>query len=281
MTDTIVRSPEHLRHTLGDHHPGLVPTMGALHPGHLSLIARSARENALTVVSVFVNPTQFGDVADLARYPRDLERDAALAADAGANIVFAPAAEDIYQPGFTTTIDVGPVANRWEGASRPGHFRAVATVVAILLNLVQPARSYFGEKDFQQLLVIQQMHRDLRMPGAIVACPTVRDADGLALSSRNSRLSPTDRERALALPRAIAAARQAVANGETTVSQVESVVLAALDQPGITIDYAAVVDGETLEPLHTVQPNARLVVAADVGGTRLIDNVALELVASA
>ena len=188
-----VTTREGLREALGDARPGLVPTMGALHAGHLSLISRSASENPLTVVSVFVNPTQFTNPEDLAHYPRDLETDVALARQAGADLIFAPTVEAIYPPGFDTTVEVGHLSDRWEGASRPGHLRAVATVVTILLNLAQPTRAYFGEKDFQQLQVVRQIHRDLALPGEIVGCPTVRDEDGLALSSRNVQLSRDER----------------------------------------------------------------------------------------
>ncbi|MDF2760089.1 MAG: Pantothenate synthetase, partial [Thermomicrobiales bacterium] len=185
MAPQIVTTRDELRAVLGDTRRGLVPTMGALHTGHLSLISRSASENPLTVVSIFVNPTQFTSPEDLARYPRDLKGDAELAGQAGADLIFAPEIMSIYPPGFDTTVEVGELSKRWEGASRPGHLRAVATVVTILLNLAQPARAYFGEKDYQQLQVIRHMHLDLALQGEIIGCATVRDADGLALSSRN------------------------------------------------------------------------------------------------
>ena len=276
----VVRTREDLRARLGAAHPGLVPTMGALHAGHESLIARSAAENASTVVSVFVNPMQFGNRVDLTRYPRDLERDVACARAAGADLIFAPDIETIYPPGFDTAVEVGALSQRWEGASRPGHFRGVATVVTILLNLVQPARSYFGEKDYQQLQVIRRLHRDLALPGAIVGCPTARDADGLALSSRNVRLSPEDRARALAIPRAISAVIDAAARGETGARALEATARSVLDVPGLAVDYLALVDGSTLEPLPRLRGGARLLIAADVGGTRLIDNAAIEPPAS-
>ena len=276
ITVRSVTTREGLRQALGDSRPGLVPTMGALHAGHLSLIARSASENPLTVVSIFVNPTQFTNPEDLGRYPRDLDADAALARQAGADLIFAPEVGTIYPSGFDTTVAVGHLSDRWEGASRPGHFRAVATVVTILLNLAQPARAYFGEKDFQQLQVVRQIHRDLALPGEIVGCPTVRDDDGLALSSRNVRLSREERVRASALPRAIAAVRAAAAHGETDTRQLEAAGLAELDTAGVRVDYLALVDSNSLEPLQSLGRGARLLVAAHVGGTRLIDNAAVD-----
>ena len=276
MAPEIVRTREELRAALGDARPGLVPTMGALHAGHESLISRSASENAVTVVSVFVNPIQFSNHDDLARYPRNLAQDVARAHEASADLVFAPEVETIYPPGFDTTVEVGDLTERWEGASRPGHFRGVATIVTILLNLVRPARSYFGEKDYQQLQVIRRLHRDLALPGFIVGCATVRDQDGLALSSRNVQLSPEDRLRALALPRAIETVVDAAAAGESDARRLEEMALIALDVPGLVVDYLALVDGSSLEPLPHVRAGARLLVAVDVGGTRLIDNAAIE-----
>jgi pantoate--beta-alanine ligase len=255
--------------------------MGALHAGHTALISRSASENALTVVSVFVNPTQFSNRDDLARYPRDLRHDAALAEEAGADLIFAPDLATIYPPGFDTAVEVGALSTRWEGASRPAHFRGVATVVTILLNLVQPVRSYFGEKDYQQLQVIRRLHQDLALPGQIVGCPTIRDDDGLALSSRNVRLTAHDRLLAQVLPRAIDAATNAAARGETDILLLEETARAVLDVPGVAIDYLALVDGSTLKPLSDLLPGARLLIAADVGGIRLIDNAAIEPPAAA
>ena len=276
MAPHILRTREELRAALGDVRPGLVPTMGALHAGHESLISRSASENALTVISVFVNPIQFSNRDDLVRYPRNQAEDVARAQGAGADLIFAPDIETIYPPGFATTVEVGDLSARWEGASRPGHFRGVATVVTILLNLAQPSRSYFGEKDYQQLQVIRRLHHDLALPGFIVGCPTVRDRDGLALSSRNVQLSQEDRRRALALPRAIETVVGAAAGGETNARLLEARALSVLDVPGITVDYLALVDASSLEPLPHVQAGARLLMAVDVGGTRLIDNAAIE-----
>ena len=255
---------------------GLAPTMGALHEGHLSLIRRSAAENGLTVVSVFVNPTQFNDPFDLALYPRSLERDTELAASAGADLVFAPDMETVYPPGFATGVHVANVTEQWEGESRPGHFDAVATVVSILLNQVRPDRAYFGEKDFQQLAMIRQLHRDLALPGEIVACPTVREPDGLAMSSRNARL--TDAERAVApfLYQALSAMSEAARRGER--SSLKLAILGAVIMKRaseVELEYLQIVDPGTLEPLEVAAPGARAIIAATIGGTRLIDNIPL------
>ncbi len=272
----IVHDRATLREVLGTAAPGLVPTMGALHEGHLALIRRSAAENGQTIVSIFVNPTQFEDATDLARYPRDPAHDAALAVDAGADIVFAPAVEAIYPPGFATTIEVGGPSTRWEGAARPGHFQGVATVVAILLNLVRPARAYFGEKDFQQLQVVRRLHADLALPGEIVGCETVRDPDGLALSSRNSRLSPDERRQAVIVPCALRRMADLAAAGEADVARLIAAGRAELTiAPPVEVEYLAVVDPDTLEPLAVVVPGARAIVAVHLGAVRLIDNVAL------
>lgn len=246
--------------------------MGALHAGHLELINCSARENDETVVSIFVNPAQFGRQTDLVDYPRDLDRDANLAAEAGATMIFAPTVDAIYPQGFDTWVDAGDLARPWEGASRPGHFRGVATIVTILLNLVQPERSYFGEKDYQQLQVIRRLHHDLALPGMIVACETVRDRDGLALSSRNMRLTPGDRERARAIPRAIGAIVTALAGGEDDVQALLTIGRAIFEREGVYVDYLAIVDEIELTPLLSVVEGARLLISAEIGGVRLIDN---------
>lgn len=274
MTVRVVRSPEELEtHRTGSW--GLVPTMGALHAGHLTLIARAAAENDMAVVSVFVNPAQFGNAADLSRYPRDVESDIVKAAAAGANIIYAPDVSTVYPAGFSTWIEPGSLAARWEGKSRPGHFRGVATVVAILLNTLRPRRSYFGEKDYQQLQVIRQMHRDLRLPGQVVASPTVRDADGLALSSRNVRLGTKGRVTAQAIPMALAAVADAARQGVSAVADLEAAGLRVLARPGLDLDYLAIVDAETLEPAEVMSGPRRVLVAAEVEGVRLIDNIAL------
>jgi len=250
--------------------------MGALHEGHLSLIRRAANENDLVVVSVFVNPAQFSDLADLERYPRALDRDIALASDAGASIIYAPEAGTIYPPGFATSIHVSGVTERWEGEARPGHFDGVATVVAILLNQVRPDRAYFGEKDWQQLVMILRLHVDLALPGAIVACPTVREADGLALSSRNGALGVEERASAAVLARALSAMREMALAGESDALKLA--VMGAIiirRKPAVSIEYLQVVDSGTLEPVDTVQRGSRAIVAARIGSTRLIDTMAL------
>jgi pantoate--beta-alanine ligase len=262
---------------LGNVAPGFVATMGALHEGHVSLIRRSASENSATVVSIFVNPTQFSDPLDLVTYPRDVERDALLATAAGADLVFVPKAGEIYPREFRTWVEVGGLGDRWEGAARPGHFRGVATVVAILLNLVRPERAYLGEKDYQQLVVVRRMHADLGLPGNIVACPTVRDHDGLALSSRNVRLSEEQRNEARVISRALRRMVDLTQVGETDARRL---TMAARDELAhrrdVAVEYVEVVDGETLEPLPRLVPGARAILAVRVGETRLIDNVALE-----
>lgn len=274
MNARVVKTPEEVR-GLRYGTWGLVPTMGALHAGHLTLIARAAAENDTVVVSIFVNPSQFGSASDLARYPRDVEADIARATAAGAGIIYAPDVSAVYPPGFSTWVEPGPLAERWEGSSRPGHFRGVATVVSILLNSVQPDRSYFGEKDYQQLQVIRRMHRDLRLPGAILASPTVRDLDGLALSSRNSRLSSLGRATARSIPLALAAIADAARNGANAAAALEAVGRRALTQPGVELDYLAVVDADSLEPTRSLTVPRRVLLAAVVDGVRLIDNIAL------
>jgi pantoate--beta-alanine ligase len=272
----IVGTPETIRRVIADRSVGLVPTMGALHDGHLSLIRRSVEENPVTVVSIFVNPTQFQSATDLAAYPRTLEVDAEKAFTAGAAIVYAPDVGTIYPRGFASQILVLGVTERWEGESRPGHFAGVASVVTILLNTVRPVRSYFGEKDYQQLAMIRRMHADLLLPGEIIGCPTIRDRDGLALSSRNNRLSEHERNAAAAIPDALFAIRDRVANGEIETQELLPIGKAIIvAEPLLTIDYLAIVDGRSLEPIEKVLPGARALIAVVVGRTRLIDNIAL------
>lgn len=255
---------------------GFVPTMGALHEGHLSLV-RLARERAeRVVVSIFVNPAQFGPAEDFARYPRQPEKDAEMLAAAGCDVLFLPEVETIYPPGHTTFVEpVGP-AEGLEGALRPGHFRGVATVVCALLNLVQADAAVFGKKDAQQLAVIRRMVRDLHIPVEIVAGETVREDGGLALSSRNAYLSPEERRAALVLFRALRAAEQAIAAGERRGDAVRRVMLAVLEsEPLACIEYAEVVDGETFQPVDTLAGSLVLPLAVRIGGTRLIDNFQL------
>jgi pantoate--beta-alanine ligase len=252
---------------------GVVPTMGYLHEGHLSLIRRASAECGATVVTLFVNPTQFGPNEDLARYPRDFERDRSLCQREGVDVLFAPTADEVYPSGFGTYVEVDGLTRRWEGEHRPGHFRGVATVVAKLLLMTGADRAYFGEKDYQQLQVVRRLARDLDIPVEIVGCPTVRQPDGLALSSRNVYLAPEQRRRALSLNRGLRAAQVAYADGERSGERLEALMLRELREAGLTVDYAAVVDPDSLEPLDRVGARARALVAARLGPVRLIDNV--------
>jgi pantoate--beta-alanine ligase len=257
-----------------DRRIGLVPTMGALHEGHLSLIRRARQDCDLVVVSLFVNPTQFNDRSDLAAYPRDEQRDATLAAGNGADVLFAPPVEEVYPRGFATTVSVAGVTEPLEGEHRGrGHFDGVTTVVAKLFNMVQPDVAYFGQKDAQQAVVIRQMARDLDIPVRIEVCPTVREPDGLALSSRNAHLSPTDRPRAAALHRALRAVERAIEAGERDAALATAPGRAELTSSQIEPDYLELVDPETLAPVQRIDGGDVLaVVAARVGDTRLIDN---------
>lgn len=255
---------------------GLVPTMGFLHEGHLSLV-RAARAACDTViVSIFVNPAQFGQDEDLGRYPRDEERDLALLRDEGADIVFMPPPEEVYPPGFDDWVELrGPIAERLEGEHRPGHFRGVATVVARLFRVVRPHRACFGEKDAQQLRVIRRLTRDLGLSVDVVGLPIVREPDGLAMSSRNVYLTPDGRARALSLSRALAEAERLVSEGERDASNIRESARRTLVAAGVGIDYVSVAGEETLEELETIDRPALLLLAARVGATRLIDNTML------
>ena len=256
---------------------GLVPTMGALHEGHLSLIRRARAENDLVVVSLFVNPTQFGPNEDLAAYPRDETRDAELAQGAGADLLFAPAVSEVYPDGFSTTIHVAGVTEVLDGAHRgASHFDGVATVVTKLFQIVAPDAAYFGQKDAQQVLVIQRLVRDLDMPVRIVPCPIVREPDGLAVSSRNVYLDPAARVQATALNRALDAAEAAVAAGETAARDVVGAAHAVLTDAGISPEYLELRSPDDLSELDRVDRPALLAVAARVGTARLIDNRILE-----
>ena len=274
-TPPVVTTVVALRAALGRRPPGLVPTMGALHEGHAALIAGSAAANPATVVSIFVNPTQFADPGDFARYPRSLARDAVFAGAHGATILFAPTTEEMYPAGFATSVEVAGLGERWEGAARPGHFRGVATVVARLLGLVRPARAYFGEKDFQQLQIVRRLHADLALPGEIVGWPTVREPDGLAHSSRNTRLSLDGRRSAVALPRALRAMAALARTEDDAAALVAAGEAVLREATGVHLDYLAVVDPATLAPVPRLVPGARAIVAAEVGEVRLIDNVEL------
>lgn len=257
---------------------GFVPTMGALHDGHLSLVHRARDDCGYVVISVFVNPTQFNDPADLAAYPRNEGADAAMASDAGIDLFFAPDAAEMYPPGFATAVVVEGLSAPLEGEIRgPSHFRGVATVVTKLFNIVAPDVAFFGQKDAQQAAIIRRMVRDLDLPLRVEVCPTVREPDGLAMSSRNARLGPTDRVRALALRRGLAAAEVSIASGErdaATVSRAGRDVMRAL---GVDPEYFAVVSAATLEPLDRLTGDVLVAVAARIGPVRLIDNVMLSV----
>jgi pantoate--beta-alanine ligase len=270
----IAKTPEEVRDALkGTGTVGLVPTMGYLHDGHLSLVRRSVTENHATAVSIFVNPTQFGPNEDLSRYPRDLKRDLELLEPLGVDLVFTPEPEAMYHRNHSTWVEEVNLARGLCGASRPGHFRGVCTVVLKLFNIVKPNRAYFGEKDYQQLKVIQRMVRDLNLDVQVVGCPIVREEDGLAMSSRNVYLSPEERSLALCLSRAVNRAQAEASRG---VSDPASIVEAALseipDHPSITVDYIKLVDCDTLEELETLNSSGRILLAVRVGSTRLIDN---------
>ncbi len=256
---------------------GLVPTMGFLHDGHLSLI-RAAREDCASVaVSIFVNPTQFGPQEDLAAYPRDLERDLALLNGEGVDLVWAPTGDEMYPAGFQTWITVEHLSAPLEGAHRPGHFRGVATVVAKLLNAFQPSRAYFGQKDAQQARVISRMMRDLNFPTEVVICPTVREADGLAMSSRNTYLSPAEREAATVLYRALLAAAHVFQAGERRAENLRRAMQDILDrEPLADTEYVSVADPDSLGELSGEVDRALLSMAVHIGSTRLIDNIPLE-----
>jgi len=255
---------------------GFVPTMGYLHAGHISLVERARAECGAVIASIFVNPTQFGPNEDLDRYPRDPEGDLARLAAAGADLVFLPTPEIIYPPGFSASIELGEVTRRLEGAVRPHHFAGVATVVTKLFNIVQPTRAYFGQKDAQQCVVIRKLVRDLDLPVEIVVGDTVREADGLALSSRNSYLTPDQRAEAPVLYRALSAARTAFAAGERDADALRRLVRTVLGE-GLApaTDYVSVADPQTLEELTTLTDGALVSLAVRFGATRLIDNVLL------
>ncbi len=258
---------------------GFVPTMGYLHAGHLSLVKRARADCDVVVMSIFVNPLQFGPQEDFAIYPRDLERDLELARPEGVDYVFVPDEKEMYPEGYSTYVEVaGPLTEKMCGRSRPGHFRGVTTVVMKLFQIVQPTRAYFGQKDAQQALVIKRMARDLNVPVEIVTCPIVREADGLALSSRNVYLSPGEREAARALPRALEAGRRLIFEGERDPQKVRKRILEVLaSSPLIEVDYVEVCHGQTLAELLLLEGPVLLAAAVRVGKTRLIDNVYLEV----
>lgn len=251
----------------------LVPTMGALHAGHMALIEAARAEADRVVASIFVNPLQFGPTEDLDRYPRQETEDAKLLEQHGCDLLWLPTAAQLYPPGFATTVSVCGVSDRWDGASRPGHFAGVATVVAKLFSAVRPDLAFFGEKDFQQLAVIRRMTVDLGLGVAVHGIPTVRDADGLAMSSRNAYLSTNERALALALPQSLEQAREAIFDGEPVDAALDEAKLRLSDAGFSQIDYFALVDSATLEPLDVPSGEMRLIAAATIGSTRLIDNI--------
>ena len=276
---TVIRSPRQmasraLQWQRRGRRIGLVPTMGALHEGHLSLIRRAASRNDVVIVTIFVNPLQFGPREDFARYPRPFARDVRLAREAGATLVFAPSARDMYPPGFQTSVEVGALARRWEGQARPGHFRGVATVVAMLFELTRPTDAYFGQKDYQQALIIRGLVVDLRLPVRVHVMPTVREPDGLAMSSRNAYLNAAQRRSAAALYHALLAARRLIRRGErrgrAVVGEMRRLIAAA---PRARLEYAAVAEADTLAPCARLRGRVVLLLAVRVGRTRLIDNL--------
>jgi pantoate--beta-alanine ligase len=255
---------------------GLVPTMGYLHEGHLALVDEARRQADSVVMTIFVNPLQFGPAEDLARYPRDLPRDRSLAATRGVDVLFVPSLDAMYPAGSEVRVIPGTSAERWEGAARPGHFTGVLTVVAKLFHLVEPDLACFGRKDIQQLTLVKRMVRDLDWPIEIVGVPTVREPDGLALSSRNAYLGAEDRRRALALSRALGAAHRAWCDGEHRAELIEEQMRQELRrQPELVVEYIAIVEPEALAPVATVDARTVVAIAGRVGGTRLIDNISL------
>lgn len=256
---------------------GFVPTMGYLHEGHVSLARRARQECGGVIASIFVNPTQFGPTEDLSKYPRDLKRDLQLLEAAGVDLVWTPTNEEMYLPGFSTWVEVEGLTRPLEGAARPGHFRGVTTVVTKLFNAVQPQKAYFGQKDAQQAAVIRKMTRDLNFPIEIVVCPTVREPDGLAMSSRNSYLSPEERTAAPILFRALTTAKSAYENGERNADALRKTMSDVLaSEPLANQQYVSCADYDTLEELTTVTDKSLLSMAVFIGKTRLIDNFVLE-----
>jgi pantoate--beta-alanine ligase len=280
MAPRIVHSPDEARAACdaarsAGARVGLVPTMGALHAGHLALVREARRRAGFVVVSIFVNPTQFGPTEDFTRYPRDIEGDVAKLAPVGVDLVLAPAASEMYPPGDDTRVRVGAVAAPLEGVHRPTHFEGVTTVVAKLFAAVGPCVAVFGRKDYQQLLVVRRMARDLLFPVDVVGHPIVREADGLALSSRNVYLSPDERERALSIVRGLDAAARRFVAGERDPRAIERIARASIEPAVGSVDYVEVRDADSLAPIDAVGDRAVLAVACRVGATRLIDNVVL------
>jgi pantoate--beta-alanine ligase len=256
---------------------GFVPTMGALHAGHLSLVAAARRDCSPVIVSIFVNPKQFGPQEDLTKYPRPIEKDQALLEEIGVDYCFVPAVDEIYPHGFATSVQVDGLSEKLEGRVRPGHFRGVTTVVLKLLAIVGPHFAFFGRKDAQQLRIIEQMSRDLALDPEIVSCPIVRESDGLAMSSRNAYLSPEERRAATVLYRSLDAARQAIASGQRDAARLAQTIRGALTaEPRAMMDYAEIVDAESFEPVTMLRGECLALIAARIGATRLIDNMLIE-----
>jgi pantoate--beta-alanine ligase len=284
-SSTVITTVAELRRILDERRKrgdvvGIVPTMGALHEGHLSLVRAAFAECATVVVSVYVNPTQFAPHEDFQRYPRNLDHDLHLLKAAGQPIVFAPTDAEMYPTGFQTTVEVSQVSQGWEGEIRPTHFAGVATVVLKLFTAADADFAYFGQKDYQQLRVVEQMTRDLNLRTVIRPCPIVREPDGLAMSSRNRYLSAEERQRGLALSRGLEIVREMAARGETDCGELEAALRDVLTAAGLQPDYAVVVDRQTLQPLSQLNRPAVAMVAAKVGKTRLIDNLLLNAAGS-
>ncbi len=256
---------------------GFVPTMGALHAGHVSLIERARSECETVVVSIFVNPTQFGPQEDFQRYPRPREVDLKMCLDAGADIVFYPTVEMMYPPGYKTFVEVEGLSRILEGAIRPGHFRGVATIVTKLFLIVGADKAYFGQKDYQQQLLIRVMADELNIPTEVITCPTLRDPDGMAMSSRNAYLSPAERQSGLCLSRALQRVSEMLSMGERNIATLQRTMYDVMQRdPGVIVDYAVIADPDTLAPLTSAAPEMVALVAARVGTTRLIDNMVLQ-----
>lgn len=283
MKPTVVSTVQDLRALLAEQRRagssvGFVPTMGYLHEGHASLMREAARGSDLVVVSIFVNPLQFGEGEDLDAYPRDLERDTAIAEEAGVDVLFVPDVEEMYPEPMATTVSVADLAERLDGASRPGHFDGVATVVTKLFNIVGPCNAYFGLKDFQQVAVVRRMVQDLAFPVTVVGCPTVRESDGLAMSSRNSYLSPEERAAAPVVNKALQSGAAALLAGEKDVAAVRELVADIVEaEPLARLDYVAVVDADSLRVPEEPVGNIRLLAAVHFGRARLIDNMGVTL----
>ncbi len=257
---------------------GFVPTMGYLHEGHLSLVRKARKENDILVVSIFVNPTQFGPGEDFKKYPRDLERDKSLLQKENVDILFNPIEKEMYPEDFSTYVEETSLTRKWEGEKRPGHFRGVTTIVTKLFHIVLPHRAYFGEKDWQQMLVIKKMVQDLNFPLEIISCPTIRENDGLAMSSRNTYLSPEGRKSAIILYRVLKKGEKLIKESKKNVKEILRELVSLIQkEAGAELDYLALVDPETMEPIDKLQKRNLIIIACRIEGTRLIDNLLVEI----